>query len=176
MENVSAKSMAYPPYILRMLALKFRTVAFLQNQWFHNPARARATYKRNPQNREYMVARALFAGCRTGQRLRQAFGDDTENIIWENTTKEIGGVASSKPKPDPTHIASVIEKFDPHVLLLFGRQARDSVLKVSANMPQFHLIIEADHPAARSFRVEALWGVANSWRQLREKSKRRKPK
>jgi hypothetical protein len=102
-------------------------VAFLQNQWFKNPESIRAMYERNPERREKLNKLFLFAGCLTGKRLRAAFGDLCNEIIWENASREIGGKSSANFKPDPAHIKAVLDKHKPDLILLFGKNATHGV-------------------------------------------------
>lgn len=122
-------------------------VAFLQNQWFKNHDAARATLERFPNQRERLCRAWLFMGCLTGQRLKRAFGDDwCLRIIWENASDKIGGASSSCFPPDPDHIKRVLAKFNPIVVLLFGKVAKQVEPFVDQSSC---LIITGMHPAAR---------------------------
>lgn len=121
-------------------------VAFLQCQWARNPDKMRVIYRGASLERRARLNRAfLFYSCITGRRLTTAFGEDLcDEIIWEETTTEIGGESSFKPLPDPAHIRSVLSHFKPDIILTFGRVAFDAVSPL-VNMP----VIAAPHPAAR---------------------------
>ncbi len=153
-------------YMDRMMALPFRTVAFLQNQWFKDPEAARRTFARhddNPSMRSRLVAAFLFAGCTTGRRLKLWMGEDIEDIIWVETTKVIGGVSSSRPAPDPIHIDSVLDTFQPHVVICFGKQAEQAIQKATWHGPT----IITKHPAARPCPTEEVEQSLKSWRLFR---------
>jgi len=114
-----------------------KILTFLQNQWFHDPARAREIFRRYPDQRNSLIARYLFAGCLTGKRLRTAFGDDLcDQIVWEEVSPEIGAEASSKFPPDPQHITCAIMKFKPSVVVALGKIAVDGVWQTMRMMHQ----------------------------------------
>ncbi len=137
-----------------------KILAFLQNQWFKNPAAARRSYERwtRESPRHELNAYFLFAGCKTGRVLRKAFGDLCDTIIWEEASPEIGGRSSSSFKPDPKHMATVALEHRPDIVLLFGKPAqrgweqggrfRDTAI------PKH--VIQMPHPAARHNVMPAL--------------------
>jgi hypothetical protein len=129
-----------------MNANQISIVAFLQNQWFKDPERAKLAFeKMGTANRHLLVEYALFRGCLTGRRLRAALGSDLcDEITWEETTTEIGGKASSVFPPQPDHIRGVIERHRPVIVLTFGKIARESVGPLWNGT-----IFSAPHPAAR---------------------------
>jgi len=82
-------------------------VAFLQNQWFKNPAKIAEIYARHdtPEGRVKLNARFLFYRSLTGKRLLDAFGRYVcERIIWEEASREVGSISSHCPPADPAHI------------------------------------------------------------------------
>lgn len=132
-----------------------RVLAFLQNQWFKNPEKVRRIYERHPEMRNDLIRRYLFMGCLTGRRLETAFGEKVcEQIIWEESSAEIGGYAASRFPADPKHIANAIIKHSPEIVFAFGRIASDGVL---AAMPQIEghptpirfRLLTGPHPASR---------------------------
>ncbi len=161
-------------WLQKELARPFRTVAFLQNQWLENPEAWADMLRRSPERRERYIAKALFMRCLTGRRIRAAFGDYINEIIWEETTREVGSVASSKPKPDLEHIQTVLAKFKPHLIITFGQQATKSIDKVfeitgeSIWRPFVDLHLATRHPAARPFDASELREVRETWFQHRE--------
>ena len=71
-------------------------LAFLQNMWVRDPERVKRDIARYGEEcRLTYIEYCLFAGCLTGRRLRQAFGEDLlDRIVWEESTREIAGNAS----------------------------------------------------------------------------------
>jgi len=140
-------------------------VAFLQNQWFQNPDKAREVYAKNPDQREELNKRFLFAGCMTGRRLQTAFGPDLcDQIIWEEVSPQIGGKSNSTFPADQKHISSVIEKHQPDIILTFGSLAKDALNQWSRDEmykcePRpLPVVISGPHPAARYGTVQQeLW-------------------
>lgn len=127
-------------------------IAFLQNQWFRDPERARCIYLRSQVETvgewrdrcARMNARYLFGGCLTGRRLRDAFGDDLcDRITWENVSPRIGGKAFECFGVDQAHVDACMDHFKPDVVLRFGKVAQ------GANACNAAFIIDAPHPAAR---------------------------
>jgi len=142
-----------------------KILAILQNQWFKNPAKAREIYARNPELRNQLIKRFLFAGCLTGRRLSEAFGDLCDLIIWEEASPEVGGFSASKFAPDPDHIKAAIEKHQPDVVLCLGKIASDAVRSVCCDTDVRHpAVMFAPHPAARSDPMPALREIANTLR------------
>ena len=92
-----------------------KIVAILQNQWFKNPESAKRIYERHAADRVHCAkfrAAALFMGCLTGRRIRQAFGEDMRHVIaYEEASPEIGGTASSAFPADPEHIRRAIDTY-----------------------------------------------------------------
>lgn len=123
-------------------------LAFLQNQWFKNPDKAREVYARNPHLRNQLIKRFLFAGCLTGRRLQEALSDLCDTIIWEETSKEVGGYSASKFAADLDHMHDAIITHKPDVVLCFGKVAHDAMRKLQDKEP-VTTVIYAPHPAAR---------------------------
>lgn len=123
------------------------TVAFMQNMWVRDPARVeRCIAQFGESYRRRLIHYALFAGCLSGQRLKATFGEDLcKKIIWEESSRVVSGHASAAPPADLVHIATVLERFNPAVVLCFGRIACDAVPPLFTGD---HLI-RAPHPAAR---------------------------
>lgn len=123
-----------------------RILAFLQNQYFHDPDKVRGIFERRPDLRNDLIARFLFMGGRTGKRILAAFGDDLcKRIIWEEASPEIGGHASSVFKADLDHMKRAIETHRPVVIVCFGQIAGDAVKLLK---PETATLF-APHPAAR---------------------------
>lgn len=115
-------------------------LAFLQNQWFRDPARWER-FMTGPHRRKYLRF-ALFGGCLSGQRLILAGFADLENIIWENVSPRIASKASECFGVDQAHVDAVIDDVKPDIVLLFGKVAQSAQIQA----PQ---IIRGPHPAAR---------------------------
>jgi uracil-DNA glycosylase len=122
-----------------------KVLAVLQNQWFQDPARVREILARRPDLRRPFCHRALFAGCRSGQVLKQVFGPRCRDIIWENASPEIGDHASSKFPADIPHLRAMLEEVKPDVVLALGRVASEALLPI---VPRAKLLI-GPHPTAR---------------------------
>lgn len=138
-----------------------KVLAILQNQWFKDPERMKLmlanTFK---GDRPRFIRTFLFWSCLTGKRLTSAFGEDTcDRIVWENASPEIGGEASSKFDADPAHVASVIDRERPDVVMGFGKIAAQaingSVGRLSGDVWERITFIELPHPAARHATVMA---------------------
>jgi hypothetical protein len=124
-----------------------KIVAFLQNQWFHEPEKVRSIYARNPGRREALNKRFLFAKSFTGRRLRAAFGELCDEIVWEETSPEIGDKSSAEFPPDAEHIQRVLDKHQPDLVLLFGRNALKGVSPLWTGAT-----VCFPHPAARTLK------------------------
>lgn len=140
-----------------------KIVAFLQNQWFKEPERIKWTIERTIERekergargktadevREYYLAAFLFWGCLTGQRLKKALGELTNQIVWEEVSREIGGSSSSCFPPDLAHVRDVLDRHKPEVVLTFGKLALEGLGAVRKPRDRFR-IISSPHPASRS--------------------------
>lgn len=121
-------------------------VAFLQNMWVRHPERVkRAIEKDGEEFRLKFMRFALFRGCLTGRRLKAAFSEQLcDEIIWEETTREIAGDPKTIFPAQPEHIKDVLEKFQPDVVLTFGKIAEEAVKPLCSDK-----VICSPHPAAR---------------------------
>lgn len=124
-----------------------KVLAFLQNQWFHDPDHVREILKRTPQARRRIIHYALFSGCRTGRVLKAGLGEEwCRKIVWEEASPEIGGEASSVFPADPAHILKAIEEVKPTVILALGKIASDAMFSLT---PNGMTLITGPHPTAR---------------------------
>jgi len=153
-----------------------KVVAILQNMWFKDPERVKETVKfyvdkkGEEAGRERFIRDMLFFGCLTGRRLRAAFTWDVcAEIVWEEASRKIGGHASSKFPHDCEHVAEVIRRHQPSVVMAFGKiacsaiggsPAADEIVECGAK------IITAPHPAARGADTVRL--LAEAARALKE--------
>jgi hypothetical protein len=154
--------------------VKTRVLGILQNQWFKNPESARRIYASHNGDRERSAkfrASALFMGCLTGRRIRDAFGEDMRHIItYEEASPEIGSVSSAAFPADKFHITKAIEWWEPEIVIAFGKIAGDGVLQAMKHMEfcgtNGFYFTAAPHPAARCATVMSeLRSVARDVRQ-----------
>jgi len=146
-----------------------KVLAIMQNQWVKNPEVLRATLQRKPEWRRNMIARLLFAGCRSGKVLKQVFGERIGEIVWEEASPKIGGESSSKFPADIPHIRTAIIELAPDVVLAFGKVASEAMMKICADQehtyPPFNLII-GPHPAARSWNANVVERITRMRNEL----------
>lgn len=132
-----------------------RVLAFMQNMWLKNPERWKDTLQRYidrgkhehaEQLRKRMIHYALFAGCRSGQVLKRYLGEKhCSNIIWDESSLQIGGVASSSFPANIEHMQTRIISEDPDLILGFGKTACEALTKI--NPRQTWMV--APHPTSR---------------------------
>jgi hypothetical protein len=151
-----------------MMSHQRRVVAFLQNQWFKDAVKARSVFKAyGDARRAELVARFLFRGCLTGRRLQKAFGPELcEQILWEETSRDIGDNASSIFPPDIEHMHDVLRTYCPEVVITFGKHAENAFLNLMENFSYQGKFLRAMHPAARHPDIQQ--SLNESARQLRE--------
>lgn len=142
-------------------------VAFLQNQWFKNPERARRTYAMfGDERRHELNARFLFAGCTTGRNLQKTFGPELcDRIIWEETSREVGDRPSSIFPADMTWMCNVMRRFKPAIVLTFGKHAEAAFGVLREQFVFDGMWLKAMHPAARH--PDLLASLRETERQLR---------
>ncbi len=154
---------------------KLPVLCFLQNQWIKPESivgvrRIYAKHGTTPEGRASVNARILFAGSLTGKRLRAAFGDLSDRIIWEEASREVGTVSRAAFPPDPGHMEAVYKYFKPQIVVTFGKQAETGwrTLNPLGNFPC--LCWTCCHPAHRkSDTMTEVRTVANRVRcRLRE--------
>lgn len=143
-----------------------KTLGLMQNQWLH-PAnahrfeRACESYAGKPiywKYREMVIRMALFAGCKSGRRLKMAFGEDVcEQIHWEEASPKVGTYASAVFPPDGEHIQNIINLIQPKIIIAFGKVALQGLQLVNYGDAK---IIDTCHPANRSTQVMAMLRVA----------------
>lgn len=122
-----------------------KILAVMQNQWFRDPEAVRRIMGKRPQWRRQLIARFLFAGCRSGRVLKSVFGERINEIVWEEASPEIGGHASSAFPADPVHLRAVLDDVKPDVVLAFGKIASNALLDL---VPAEKLVV-GPHPTAR---------------------------
>ena len=133
-----------------------KILVFLQNQWFDNPDKVRQIFERHPGRRSNLIKGYLFAGCLTGRRLREAWGDDLCNaIVWENASPQIGDKSSASFPADLEHMHRAIEEEKPQVVVSLGKTAEEALRKIVSqswasppNRPTYFYLY-GPHPASR---------------------------
>lgn len=127
-----------------------KVLAFLQNQWFRNPAKIKQIIQdaEFPDAREFYIKTFLFWGCLTGRRIKAALGEAwIEQITFEECSREMGNSASSRFPADLQHIQQVIDKHKPTVVIAFGQLAKDALMQLYER--NSFVLLLAPHPAAR---------------------------
>lgn len=129
-----------------------KTLAFLQNMWVKDPERVKAMVQRNGEEfRRQFMEFALFRGCLTGRRIKAAFGGLCDDIIWEETTREIAGDPKTIFPADIDHMIDSIRTHQPEIVVTFGLIAWNAVCAVqekSQCLARAHFV-RAMHPTAR---------------------------
>lgn len=140
--------------------MRLKILAFMQNQWFKNPAAVRAMFERHPYKRNEIIKRLLFAGCVSGQRLRAAFGMNLCNaIIWEEASPQLAGQSSGAFEADLDHIVASIRQHDLDAIICFGKIASDAIRQIEIT-PRIH-VFHSPHPASRGCTVEMMRNIAS---------------
>lgn len=151
---------------------EMKILAILQNQYFKDPEHVKAIFARHPDKRNDLVRRFLFAGCLTGKRLLQAFGESLcQKIVWEEASKEIGGISSSVFKADAEHIAATILEHKPDIVIVFGKVAQDGLTIAVKSMEsqaigRWFQVLHCPHPTARPNPLLKLREVADKVKQM----------
>ena len=123
-------------------------LAFLQNQWFHDPVKGREIMARHEQDRSALIRKFLFAGkCRTSQVLLKHFGEACKKWTWEESTREITGYPQKVFPADPQHMLDVILKVTPGVIITFGFMAEMGLRPILYHIPSATTTISLPHPA-----------------------------
>ena len=104
-----------------------------------------------PDQREGIVRQLLFMGSMTGRLLLGAFGASVDDIIWEESTKELSDSPDYVPAPDLPHMLAVLVKHEPQIVLTFGHIACEALWKLDEcyKWPNQMFHIPGPHPAAR---------------------------
>lgn len=147
-------------------ATPVRTIlAVMQNQWVRDPDQLRRILARHDEAfRRRMIARLLFAGCVSGRRIKVAFGDLCNQIVWEEASRVITGRSNECPPADLAHLRDCLTTLRPEIVLAFGAHAQLALSRVYGS-PHAYRLIPAPHPAARHPRVTEL--LADAAAQLR---------
>lgn len=130
-----------------------KTLAFLQNMWVNDPDRVKAMIERSEHAerlRRMLIARALFAGCVTGRRIRAELGDLCESIVWEEASREILGDPKTVPVADVDHMMKAMALEKPALVVTFGKVAEQAYAGIRQWFKPEPVWIFSPHPAARN--------------------------
>lgn len=121
-------------------------LAFMQNMWVKDVDRVeRLIAKHGERYRQRAIAMFLFAGCVSGRRLKQAFGDELcGQIKWDEVSRQISGHPAFVPTADEVHMQTVIAHYKPDVIICFGKIAANAIDAIWRGTT-----IKAPHPASR---------------------------
>lgn len=135
--------------------------------WVKDPERVKKSIERYGEEfRRDLIERLLFYRCLTGRRLTAALGELTDQIVWEESTREIAGDTKTIFPPDLQHIEKVILELKPTAVIAFGKIAADAVFRVLSGCRISCVFIAAPHPAARQADTpEQLKRMAESFRK-----------
>ncbi len=143
-----------------------RVLGFLQNPWFPVGTSER-TIKLYREAMAYR--RAVLSMSRTGKWLTRTLGPDIYwKVWWDNANPSHGHTYDHEEVGDPGHMATVVHVVQPHVVMLFGRQARTGWLNVKAGWPGCDMlptVIYAPHPMARGNQIPALEALSERLRE-----------
>lgn len=133
-------------------------LAFMQNMWLKNPDAFWEKFHRlrNTRGPEFaegfrlnFIRLALFWNCPTGKRLKATFGEKLiDQIIWEESTRDIGSTARQVFPANLTHMRQVIELHQPRIIVTFGKVAGDALAAVWQGATE-----RCVHPTARGSHV-----------------------
>ncbi len=125
-------------------------LCFLQNLWVKDPAGWKDVFQRHPDRRVGIIRHLLLDyGCLTGRRIKACFGEDLlKHMVFEEASREIAGDARTVCPPDPEHIKACFKKYDPDIVVTFGKVATDAIIE---HFPGFWAgqLVACPHPAAR---------------------------
>lgn len=121
-------------------------LGLLQNLWVHNPGRVKEILARRPPafRRKYLAA-LLFYRSLSGRRLKVAFGEWCDHVIWENASPAIAARSNADPIPDLSHVRRVLAEVQAQIVLAFGQRAAWALDQIAWG----GVIIQGPHPAAR---------------------------
>lgn len=129
-----------------------KILAFLQNMWVNDPERVKkmiAESEHSERLRRHFIARALFAGCKTGRQLRKELGDLCDTIVWEEASREILGDPKIVPPANLDHMLKVVTEEKPKLVITFGNVAIEGYMAIQRWVRPVPHWISSPHPAAR---------------------------
>lgn len=137
-------------------------LAFLQNLWVKDPARWTELLNKHESRRVGIIRHLLLDyGCLTGRRIKTCFPDLLDQIVFEEASRVIAGDSKTVCPPDTKHISNCLEKYQPDVVLTFGKVALSAVAPLWSGK-----LIACPHPAARQ--VDTVAKLQCAAKQLRE--------
>lgn len=125
--------------------MKISIVGFMQNPWFPDgtPQEHIRMYRYNQEFHKKILVNSM-----SGQRLKQAFGDEMfERIWWDNVAPEAATEAKGKTDVDMQHVEAIIKIRDPQLILTFGKMATDAIKQSIGAIRR--KVMECHHPNAR---------------------------
>lgn len=143
-------------------------LAFLQNPWFR-AGTDQLTIDRYTVDPDFH--RRVLALSMTGKRLVRAFRDLYGTIWWDNASPVPVFTPSGAMPPDLEHIQSRIVAARPSLILTFGNNARDGVMRVNARLaskigPEATIpLMVCHHPNARGKNMQDLHDFAQKVRE-----------
>jgi hypothetical protein len=153
-----------------------KILAFLQNMWVNEPEKVKELVKTTDWNR--LVYWFLFRGCKTGQVIKQVFGELANKIIYDETTREIAGDPKTTFKPDLKHMHLSILKHKPDIIITFGKIAENAMMEYLCNKEYFtertadnysiSVIHRLPHPAAASRNPQYMLHLKHAAKQIKE--------
>jgi hypothetical protein len=142
-----------------------RVVAFLQNCYVRETdVRSWARMMSGPR-RWPIIARGLFAGCKTGQVLKRCGLPSMPWVIWENASTGIGTRAHHRFAADPDHMADVINRAQPDLVVVLGEVAQRGIEQLDVTDCE---VLYGPHPAARMNVRDSLERIAQRIEELYE--------
>lgn len=121
-----------------------KILAFQQNPWARESVRANAQAKRFGHRWTRRFIAVYMPKSHSGRRLKAAFGELFDLIVWDNVSPVIADHASGNPGPDVIHVLRMLQEEQPDIVLAFGRVASETLQRMW-NGP----LICGPHPAAR---------------------------
>jgi len=141
------------------------------------PAKVQAALKRsdNPDTWNQWCKILLFQGCITGKRIKAVFGDLVDDMIFDQSTKEILNNPREVPKADLKHMRNTILRIRPDTIITFGNHTTKALHKIITSPDMWYhiripkIIFNAPHPAARQpDTIAKLKSVAEKLRVFKE--------
>lgn len=141
---------------------EMKILAFLQNPWFR-PGTQPRHIKMYAENQDFHRRVLLLSA--TGRALIRAFGAELyHKIIWENANPRHGHDRRAKMPHDIGHMAGVIVRHRPDLILCFGDEAKNGMKKLMSE--PWPNVLHAPHPMAHG-------SAADHLKEISEEVKRR---
>ncbi len=142
-----------------------KILAFLQNPWF-KPGTNPLLIKKYRTDADFH-RRVLYMSA-TGKALHEAFGQELYGkIIWENANPLHGSTRDARMPPDLVHMAAVLIRHKPDLILCFGREAQRGMGKLMSR--PWPNVLFAPHPMARGSAAEHLREIVKKVKEQHEK-------